>query len=69
MAMTLSSFPKLLVVLMWVWDYRDVYYPAVLALLCLSSNAECLRGVKYKGVGGIVQIECGASQVRFRRFL
>jgi hypothetical protein len=43
-ATTLASFPKLLVVVMWVWDYRDAYLSQVLAILCISSLAEALRG-------------------------
>ena len=44
LAVAVSSFPKLLVVLMWVWNYRDVNYPLILTVLCITSNAEALRG-------------------------
>lgn len=44
MAMILSSFGKLLLILMVIWDYNELEYSWLVNLLVLTSNVEALSG-------------------------
>ncbi len=42
MALILSSFSKLLLILMIIWDYNEIQYTWVVGLYALASNVEAL---------------------------
>jgi hypothetical protein len=42
MALIVSSFPKLLLILMIIWDYNQPEFHWIVSFLVLSSNAEAL---------------------------
>jgi hypothetical protein len=44
MALILSSFGKLLLILMVIWDYNELQYSWLVNLLVLTSNVEALSG-------------------------
>lgn len=44
-ALIISSFPKLLFILMIIWDYDELEFSWLVNLLVLTSNAEALSGL------------------------
>jgi hypothetical protein len=52
MALVISSFPKLLLILMVIWDYSDMEYSWLIHILVLTSNVEALSGTVWKDVIG-----------------
>eukprot|EP01134_Creolimax_fragrantissima_P003322 CFRG3322T1 len=68
-AMTLSSFPKLLIILQWVWSYKEVYFTWIIFALTVTSNVEALRVVQRcsytYSLGLVVVGMCGTMAVQY----
>lgn len=45
MALIISSFGKMLLILMVIWDYKQLEYSWLVSLIVLASNAEALSGM------------------------
>ncbi|KAJ8658243.1 hypothetical protein O0I10_005925 [Lichtheimia ornata] len=57
MALIISSFGKMLLILMVIWDYKQLEYSWLVSLIVLASNAEALSvylGIRYVRVVGIL---------------
>lgn len=44
MALIVSSFGKMLLILMAIWDYKQVEYSWLVSFIVLASNTEALSG-------------------------
>lgn len=48
MALIISSFGKMLLILMVIWDYKQLEYSWLVSTIVLASNTEALSGTKTK---------------------
>lgn len=49
MALIISSFGKMLLILMVIWDYKQLEYSWLVSIIVMASNIEALSGIyKYK---------------------
>jgi uncharacterized membrane protein YccC len=44
MALIISSFGKMLLILMVIWDYKQLEYSWLVSIIVLASNTEALSG-------------------------
>lgn len=44
MALIISSFGKILLILMVIWDYDELEYPWLINIVVLTSNLEAITG-------------------------
>lgn len=45
MALVISSFGKMLLILMVIWDYKQLGYSWLVNMIVLASNVEALSGI------------------------
>jgi hypothetical protein len=45
MALIISSFGKMLLILMVIWDYKQLEYSWLVSIIVLASNTEALSGI------------------------
>lgn len=45
MALIISSFGKMLLILMVIWDYKQLEYSWLVSIIVLASNTEALSGM------------------------
>jgi hypothetical protein len=45
MALIVSSFGKMLLILMVIWDYKQLEYSWLVSIIVLTSNIEALSGM------------------------
>lgn len=45
MALIVSSFGKMLLILMVIWDYKQLEYSWLVSIIVLTSNIEALSGI------------------------
>lgn len=50
MALIISSFGKMLLILMVIWDYKQLEYSWLVSTIVLASNTEALSGTKTKKI-------------------
>jgi uncharacterized membrane protein YccC len=47
MALIVSSFGKMLLILMVIWDYKQLEYSWLVSIIVLTSNIEALSGKRF----------------------